>query len=166
MREISANASALLERWCNDLPLEESVYKVLPETELEKAVEQDSEAVQKVIKESRTGLAEYRIDYLIQQPVRSRTLVRQIHEIYRGRCQICGFDPVLVYGVDAYHAHHLVYLSRGGEDVLNNMVLLCPNHHTVIHATNAVFDFRDLSFVFAYNHRERLALNHHLNANT
>lgn len=165
MRELNVQDIALLNQWCSDLPLEAAAYSILPEEDLESAVEQNSDAVKKLIREHRSGIAEYRISHLIQQPTRSRTLAREIHQTYNGRCQICGFDPVLIYNVEACHAHHLVYLSRGGEDKLSNMVLLCPNHHSVIHATDAVFDFSDLSFVFAPNHRERLALNHHLQLN-
>lgn len=147
------------------MPNEEAAYQVLPEYQLENAIEQDSDAVKKLMREHQTGIAEYRINQLVEQPARSRTLSRQLHQIYGGRCQICGFDPVLVYGVEASQSHHLIYLSRGGTDGLQNMALLCPNHHSVIHATDAVFDFRDLSFVFAHNHRERLALNTHLQTN-
>jgi len=166
MRMLSQEATSLLEVWCAKLPIEEAAYQILPEEQLERAIEQDAEAVRKLIRETSTGIAEYRLDHLVQQPIRSRSLIRQIHELYEGRCQVCGFDPLLIYGVEASHAHHLVYLSRGGADTLQNMTLLCPNHHSVIHATNAVFDYGDLSFVFAPNHRERLALNRHLHFNT
>ncbi len=71
---------------------------------------------------------------------------------------------MLVYSVEACQSHH-IYLSRGGTDSVDALVLLCPNHHRVIYATDAVFDFRDLSFIFAFNHRERLVLNHHLQPN-
>jgi predicted restriction endonuclease len=102
---------------------------------------------------------------LIEQPVRSRSLARQVHDLYEGRCQVCGFDPLLRYNVGACEAHHLVYLSRGGEDSLDNLVLVCPNHHTVAHRTSAPFDFHNLTFVFAHNHREPLILNRHLQMN-
>lgn len=162
MREVSPEGSEVLERWAADLPLEEKAYRILPEELLEEAIRQGSDAVRKLIRETPVGIAENRVEYLVQQPVRSRSLVRQIHGMYGGRCQICGFDPRLLYQVDVCHAHHLIYLSRGGEDRLENLALLCPNHHAVIHATNAVFDYADLSFVLAPNQRERLALNHHL----
>jgi 5-methylcytosine-specific restriction enzyme A len=162
MRGLSKTDSELLDLWCKALPIEEIAYKIVPEYQLEDAIQQDSDAVRKLLREHQLGIAEYRVNHLIAQPSRSRTLSRQLHQMYSGRCQICGFDPVLVYGVEACHAHHLIYLSRGGRDSLHNMTLLCPNHHSVIHATDAVFDFRDLSFVFAHNHRERLALNSHL----
>lgn len=165
MRQLNHDDSKLLTQWCADIPIEQAAYDILPEYQLEMAIERGEESVKKIIQENRSGLAEYRINQLIQQPSRSKALSRQIHEMYHGRCQICGFDPILLYGVEACHAHHLMYLSRGGADSLDNMILLCPNHHSVIHATDAVFDFHDLSFVFAANQRERIALNYHLNHN-
>lgn len=162
MRELSFEGSDMLENWSTDLSREEKAYQILPEELLEEAIRQGPEAVRKLIRESPSGITEYRIEQLVQQPVRNRTLSQQIRTMYGGRCQICGFDPLLIYQVEVCHAHHLVYLSRGGEDSIENMVLLCPNHHAIIHATNAVFDYADLSFVFASNQRERLALNQHL----
>jgi predicted HNH restriction endonuclease len=166
MRGLSQVDSQLLDLWCESLPIETAAYEVLPEYQLEDALQYDSEAVKKLIREYPTAIAEYRINQLVEQPSRNRTLRRQLHQMYGGRCQICGFDPMLVYGVEACHSHHLIYLARGGSDNLENMALLCPNHHSVIHATDAVFDFHDLAFVFAHNHRERLVLNTHLLAST
>lgn len=59
-------------------------------------------------------------------------------------------------------AHHIVYLSRGGSDDLVNLVLLCPNHHTVIHKTDATFDYSRLMFCFPNGRTEPLCLNTHL----
>ena len=42
------------------------------------------------------------------------------------------------------------------------MVLLCPNHHTVIHKTCAPFDYSRLSFCFPNGRVEPLCLNTHL----
>ena len=165
IRSLARGDSRLLEAWCRALLPEPAAYAILPEQQLEQAVLYDAEAVTKVIRENPSALAQYRIDSLIEQPARSRNLVRHVHDLYGGRCQVCGFDPMLQYSVDACEAHHLVYLSRGGEDSLDNLVLLCPNHHTVVHRTTAPFDFQDLTFVFAHNHRERLVLNRHLQLN-
>src|SRR5262249_24376516 len=72
------------------------------------------------------------------------------------------FDSPVVYGVPSAEAHHVVYLSRGGEDTLLNMVLLCPNHHTVVHKTEATFDYSRLTFCFPNGRVEPLCLNTHL----
>jgi hypothetical protein len=68
----------------------------------------------------------------------------------------------VVYGTRSAEAHHIAYLSRGGEDSLLNMVLLCPNHHTVIHNTDATFDYSRLTFCFPNGRVEPLCLNAHL----
>jgi hypothetical protein len=44
---------------------------------------------------------------------------------------------------------------------LQNMVLICPNHHVAIHHCDSPFDFADYSFDFR-THRERLTINRHL----
>src|SRR6185503_3793273 len=31
------------------------------------------------------------------------------------------------------HVHHIVYRSRGGRHLMTNLVLLCPQHHIVVH---------------------------------
>lgn len=51
--------------------------------------------------------------------------------IYRdrgGKCEIpgCGFDDVL-------EIHHLIPKKDGGCDDSNNIIVLCPNHHSMIH---------------------------------
>ena len=57
-------------------------------------------------------------------------------------------------------AHHVHWLSRGGDDALHNMVLICPNHHRAIHRTDAPFDWVDASFVFPRN-REPVQISRH-----
>jgi hypothetical protein len=43
-----------------------------------------------------------------------------------------------------------------------NLVLLCPNHHTVVHKTDATFDYSRLTFCFPNSRTEPLCLNSHL----
>jgi 5-methylcytosine-specific restriction enzyme A len=93
---------------------------------------------------------------------RARRYVEQLQSLYNGRCQICDYAPRALYGVDACHAHHLIWLSRGGEDTLANLCLVCPNHHAAIHRADAAFDFKDLRFLFANGRVEPIAVNSHL----
>lgn len=85
-----------------------------------------------------------------------------LQQAYAGRCQICLFDPRARYGRRLCHGHHIQWLSRGGEDEIENMILVCPNHHTAVHHADAVFDYGDLGFRFANGLVERLQLNRHL----
>jgi 5-methylcytosine-specific restriction endonuclease McrA len=56
---------------------------------------------------------------------------------------------------------HLVYLSRGGEDSLANVTLLCPTHHPVVHRADAPFKHGRLAFLFPNGRAEPLCLNRH-----
>lgn len=43
---------------------------------------------------------------------RARENVIRLQEMYRGRCQICLFDPISRYGHRLCHGHHIHWLSR------------------------------------------------------
>ena len=45
---------------------------------------------------------------------------------YGNKCQICGFDTVI-------NVHHIVPRSSGGKNRLDNLIVLCPNHHAMAH---------------------------------
>lgn len=137
--------------------------KILPEEELEATIYSgDEQAIRNLILRATSGIAEQRQEYLFRQaPTRNRKLVQDLHELYQGKCQLCLWDPKNEYGESLCHGHHLHWLSRGGDDKLDNMTLVCPNHHAAIHGCDAPFDFGDLTFDFG-SHREVLHLNTHL----
>ena len=137
----------------------------MPEDLLEAALlVGDTVAVERLVAAELGGLADARREYLIRHaPERDRDLVLRLRRMYEGRCQICAWDPRTIYGRDVCHAHHMQWLSRGGADSLDNMVLICPNHHDAIHRCDAPFDFADFAFVFD-ERRERLKLDVHLRA--
>jgi len=162
IRGLTAKDINILLAWSKDLILEQRAYQVAEEPTLEASYNVNKNAVQEVIKEYHVGVSNRRQQFLQRYYRRNRLLVEKMYELYNGRCQLCGFDPQLLYGVRACCTHHIVYLSRGGYDEMQNLLLLCPNHHEVIHATQAVFDFRDLNYVFPNMRREPLVLNQHL----
>ncbi|MBA2668812.1 MAG: HNH endonuclease [Gemmatimonadetes bacterium] len=145
-----------------DLPLEPRA-RILPEERLEAALLLgDREAVYQLIREENPGVARERQRYLYQAaPVRNRSLAEQLHELYDGRCQVCEWNPRDEYGRNLCHAHHIQWLSRGGADDIDNLVLICPNHHSAVHSCDAPLDFRAGWFDFG-SHTERLRLNSHL----
>ncbi|MFG0330111.1 MAG: HNH endonuclease [Phycisphaerales bacterium] len=146
-----------------DLPHEPRA-RILPEEKLEAELLFGNEAtVRRFIDAEDSGLADDRRAYLYSEaPSRNRRLVRELYDLYDNRCQLCEWDPLDLYSRPLCEAHHLVWLSRGGEDDLSNMVLICPNHHRAIHRCDAPFDFLDLSFRFSESLRESLQLNRHL----
>lgn len=146
-----------------DLPLDPRA-RVYPEEKLEAlTLLGQADSVYRLVVDELPLLAAERQHYLYDGPAitRSRSLVRALRERYGGRCQLCLWEPSTLYGRELSEAHHMHWLSRGGDDAEDNLVLLCPNHHRAVHACDAPFDYRDLAFVFP-DHREALRLNAHL----
>jgi len=93
---------------------------------------------------------------------RRRAWAGQLRGMYQDQCQLCGWSARHAYGHETCESHHMHWISRGGPDELDNLVLLCPNHHRIIHRADAVFDHQDLAFVFTEEHREVLKTPGHL----
>jgi 5-methylcytosine-specific restriction enzyme A len=152
----------LLRDFASNLPVLERV-KIYPEDEFEARLYLGSGARELLLAEG--GAADTaRMRYLFETVdfTRARRHVTWLQDAYAGRCQICLFDPRARYGHRLCHGHHIHWLSRGGEDEIGNMILICPNHHTAVHQADAVFDYGDLEFRFANGLVERLQLNRHL----
>lgn len=63
-----------------------------------------------------------------------------------GKCELCNKPaPFNDNNGDPYlEAHHIIWLSRGGEDSTNNTVALCPNCHRRMHIVD---DKNDIAFL-------------------
>ena len=115
-----------------------------------------------LLHEEHPCIAEARQEYLFSKaPTRNRELVEELQQLYDGRCQLCRWDPRDIYGYSLCHGHHIHWLSRGGDDDLKNLMLLCPNHHTAVHRCDAPLDYSDLALDFG-KFRDKLALDLHL----
>jgi 5-methylcytosine-specific restriction enzyme A len=123
---------------------------LLPEEKLEALLfSGDENAVARLLKDEPSGMAEERRRYLMTEAVsRDRGLVEQLRNLYRGECQVCSWAPRRTYKTELCEAHHVRWLSRGGNDILENLVLVCPNHHRAIHSCDAPFDFEQNAFLF------------------
>jgi 5-methylcytosine-specific restriction protein A len=163
IRNISRKSSNLLESFSNQLPLETRAIQVLDESKLEKAfATNDAGQLNLILNENPVGYSVSTKSEIKQSFERNRKLVKSLHELYNGRCQVTGHDSPLLYGVPTAEAHHVVYRSRGGADEMENLVLVSPNLHTAIHSANATFDYSSLAFVFPNGRVEPLVLNTHL----
>jgi hypothetical protein len=85
-----------------------------------------------------------------------------LKELYDFKCQICKWDFKRDYGTPYSETHHMIWLSRGGIDHSNNLVVVCPNHHRIIHETQAFFDRIKKAFVYPNGFSETLQLIDHL----
>lgn len=136
---------------------------IYPEDELDVRLVHGDEAQPFVIGGGRPEHAR-RLEYLYHtvDVRRARRHVAHLQELYGGCCQLCLYDPAARYGHHVCHGHHIQWLSRGGEDEPENLVLLCPNHHAAVHCDDAPFDYAGLAFTFSRGPGERVRLNRHL----
>ena len=78
--------------------------------------------------------------------VRSLEVVRETKKRANGVCQYCQqAAPFIDKNGNPYlEVHHVIWLSRGGEDSTTNTVALCPNCHTRMHILDRQEDIKKL----------------------
>lgn len=143
---------------------------------LEPIAQDDFQVMKKAIQGMRERTVENEIEYEMEdkssgiekklQIVKIRKLNRKIGEnlklLYGYRCQICGQVIGGKYGSHIAEAHHIDYFVNSLNNDANNQMIVCPNHHSVIHDANPVFDRRRMVYRFDNGVEERISLNKHL----
>ena len=143
---------------------------------LEPIAQDDFQVMKKAIQGMRERTVENEIEYEMEdkssgieeklQIVKIRKLNRKIGEnlklLYGYRCQICGQVIGEKYGSHIAEAHHIDYFVNSLNNDANNQMIVCPNHHSVIHDANPVFDRRRMVYRFDNGAEERIILNKHL----
>lgn len=82
--------------------------------------------------------------------------------LYGYRCQICGNLIGEEFGTHIVEAHHIDYFVSSLNNDASNQLIVCPNHHSIIHNTNPTFDRRRLLFIYKNGIEQKLVLNQHL----
>lgn len=143
---------------------------------LEPIAQDDFQVMKKAIQGMRERTVENEIEYEMEdkssgiekklQIVKIRKLNRKIGEnlklLYGYRCQICGQVIGEKYGSHIAEAHYIDYFVNSLNNDANNQMIVCPNHHSVIHDANPVFDRRRMVYRFDNGVEERISLNKHL----
>ena len=143
---------------------------------LEPIAQDDFQVMKKAIQGMRERTVENEIEYEMEdkssgiekrlQIVKIRKLNRKIGEnlklLYGYRCQICGQVIGEKYGSHIAEAHHIDYFVNSLNNDANNQMIVCPNHHSVIHDANPVLDRRRMVYRFGNGTEERIRLNKHL----
>lgn len=81
---------------------------------------------------------------------------------YNYRCQICGQCIGEKYDAHAVEAHHIEYFTKSLNNNPDNQLIVCPNHHSIIHEVNPVFNRKKLIYIYPNGIQEGLMLNRHL----
>ena len=92
----------------------------------------------------------------------NRDIIENLKQLYDYRCQICGETIGAECGTKISQAHHIEYFSKSLNNDSDNIIILCPNHHALIHNQNPVFDRQKERFVFPNGYIAELKLNKHL----
>lgn len=164
------------------LPVDRKEYLVVYTTEyddtyvLETIVSRDLEILRNVIAEQSERMVEAQFNFDVkddtagfkekEQLVKIRKLNKKIGDnlkrLYGYRCQICGKLIGEEYGSHVVEAHHIDYFVRSLNNDASNQIILCPNHHSIIHDTEPVFDRTRLLYIYANGLEEKIVLNRHL----
>jgi hypothetical protein len=137
-----------------------------------------SEIERKDAKEIIKGCTEEEIELIINGRDVTSRLVRAVREscnrvfdtriqkslkkLYEYRCQICGARAIELYGVDVSEAHHIEMFSLTANNDAKNIMIVCPDHHRIIHKAKPVFNTDFKRFEYANGKQENLMYNIHL----
>ena len=94
-----------------------------------------------------------------------RNVCNNLKRIYEYRCQLCGelITAHYTYGDEkVIDAHHIVPFTQSCNNNFSNIMILCPNHHRIVHACHPEFNAKKKEFVFPNGYHEKLCLNKHL----
>lgn len=102
----------------------------------------------------------------VQGVYKVRKLSRKIGDnlklLYGYRCQICGQLIGEEYDSHVAEAHHIDYYVNSLNNDASNQMIVCPNHHRIIHDTDPIFNRLGLKYIYKNGLEEPLRLNRHL----
>lgn len=145
-----ATGGTLLMECMPNIEYSESVSEIQRMDELQFETANDNEAYI----ESKIGIKKIR--HL------SRGICNSLMEKYSYKCQICGEFIGEKYGTLLIHAHHISYFTQSLNNNPDNIMIVCPNHHGIIHSCNPVFNRNTLRFEYQNGYTEGLKLNEHI----
>jgi len=92
----------------------------------------------------------------------SKAIGNSLKVEYGYRCQICGEYIGERYGSNLIHAHHIEYFTQSLNNNADNILVVCPNHHGIIHDMNPRFDRMEKVYCYPNGLKEGLKLNVHI----
>lgn len=101
------------------------------------------------------------------KPVKLRVLDRKIGDrlkkLYKFRCQVCGQAIGLPYGTKPIvDAHHIIPFTASQNNNFDNIMIMCPNHHRIIHSCQGEYHRGCHEIWYPNGLHEKLQLNLHL----
>ena len=91
-----------------------------------------------------------------------KSISDNLKQLYQHKCQICGSNFGYKYNGNIVEAHHIEYFTKTFNNNSDNIMIICPNHHRLIHKVKPIFDRDRLMILYQNGYREKLTLNYHL----
>lgn len=130
---------------------EEAVLEDLSELEIEKVFNEKDDTAGFIAKSG-----------IIKTRQLNKKIIDKVKMLYKGQCQLCGLNIGEKYGVEITEAHHIEYFSVSQNNDSSNIIILCPNCHTLIHTCNAVYNKQNYSFDFRNGNQIKIQIIGHL----
>jgi len=91
-----------------------------------------------------------------------RSIGDSLKRLYDYRCQITGEKIGDEYAVEVVEAHHIAPFTTSLNNDTNNIIILSPSFHRIVHKANPIFDYAKLCYRFPNGVIEKVKLNKHL----
>lgn len=98
------------------------------------------EEIEQILNFKDTGAGIKEKYLLYKGRVYNTSIIKQLKILYQGKCQICGEQPFKERNINISEVHHIRYFSLSCNNDIDNLIVLCPNHHRLIHKLNPEFD--------------------------
>lgn len=104
----------------------------------------DADNLKKSLLEDNPELCNEKDTIILEKIKRYQTVVRKLKSKYENKCQLCGFTFEKQDGSNYSEAHHIVRLVDNGSQGENNVIIICPNHHRMLHyGRNIEYNYHD-----------------------
>lgn len=97
-----------------------------------------------------------------QKRIYNTSIIKRLKQLYKGSCQVCGCNPTAEHSINIVEVHHIEHFSVSQNNDSNNLIVLCPNHHRMIHKLNPRFDPSREAFILTNGNEIKIILDHHL----
>jgi 5-methylcytosine-specific restriction enzyme A len=91
----------------------------------------------------------------------NRTIGETLKNLYQNQCQICNHDFTDIYWVGLSEIHHIDYYTKSLNNDSDNLLVICPNHHRIIHKINPIFRKESMSYLYPNGLVEEVRLKKH-----
>lgn len=112
--------------------------------------EQDEEIIENIMNFDQVDPTSTMITKIGNMKIRkyNRTIGENLKRLYENKCQICGHEFKGRYDIDLSEIHHIEYYSKSLNNNSDNLLVLCPNHHRIIHKAKPRFNREILSYKY------------------